>query len=481
MKIFKIIISILLALGFALSLFLLIDFFDLIIFYQKIVSYDNLYYEETPYNKFSIFRITFAFFTLLLGSHYALQYYTSNKRDCPFLVKKKVLNDTLFLPWIVFFVFGKFVALFRVFPHFISRNKHLAVFSELGELIGLLLILVGFFVTTQSLRRYSILSIKNSIFVFLSLIGISFLFSSINLVDRKELEKSALKHNIYFTHNIKPPYSYVSHTVKRKTLVDHYGIAFDSVTNKTVLFTQEGKFGKESIQEIISESRNIRRPERVKSLTSIFHVDSKLSLDSILPFWYEFNMFDANRIGVQTNKEDSIFFFKLNRSIFYDYGKNDLNKKDSVRFTLLPPPPNNLIHLNYLPGCLSRNGRIELKFTEKGILFKDSIIGINELEKMFNQESEFREAVNFSVLVETSQSFKSYIRNKSLVFQMINGVRDKASHKLYKKSFKDLSYEQQRAIRRKYPIGLAEFGLKTLSQKRIESFILEQKELSIFP
>lgn len=476
----KIGISILIALAFSLSFFLLIDLFDHIIFYQKIVSYDNLYYEATPYNPHSLLRITFAFFTLLLGVHYGLQYYMSSNVKWPFLVKKRVLHDTQFLPWIVFFVFGKFIALFNVFPYFISRNKHTHMFSELVDVICVLLILIGFFVCTQHLRRYKILKSKQTVLGFIVLFGLSLLYTTIIMVDRDRLEKATLKHNIYFTQKIEVPFSHYSKKVKRKTLVDHYGIAFDSLTNKTAIFTRDEKLGKEDVQQKIYESRDIRREEEIKFLSSIFHIDSKLPLDSVLPFMYEFYQHHAYRIGFQTSKEGFVFNYRLRKHFFYDYKSEEKHKTFQPHYNKRIPPPLPPIQYemvnNYLPGCMASGNRIEIRFTKQGIEYNNTIVSIEDLKEVY-LEQESTDFTIFYTLVDYTQTVQVYISNKSLMYKMYHEIRNEASIIKYGKPYSDLEKNKILEIRKIHPINFVEFGLKNLSEKRVKDFIEEQKVL----
>ncbi|MGB0871284.1 MAG: hypothetical protein ACPGSD_16965 [Flavobacteriales bacterium] len=475
----KIGISILITLAFSLSFFLLIDLFDQIIFYQKIVSFNNIYYEPTPFNPHSLLRITFAFFTLLLGVHYGLQYYLSSNVKWPFLVKKRVLHDTQFLPWIVFFVFGKFIAQFNVFPYFIPRNKHINVFSDLVDVICVLLILIGFFVCTQHLRRYKILKPKQTVLGFILMFGLSLLYTSINMVNKDNLEKDTLKHNIYFTHKIKIPFSHYSKKVIRKTLVDHYGIAFDSLTNKTAIFTRDEKLGKEDVHHKIYESRDIRREEEIRYLSSNFLIDSKLPLDSVLPFLYEFHIHNADRVAFQTNKEDYVFSYKLQKQFFYDYKKNMLSQSDIERHNsipLPPAPPKPPMISGYLPGCMASGNRIEIRFTKQGIEYNNIIVSIEDLKEVY-LEQESTDFTIFYTLVDYTQTVQEYISNKSLMYKMYHEIRNEASIMKYGKSYSDLEKNKMLEIRKIHPINFVEFGLKNLSEKRVKDFIEEQKVL----
>lgn len=476
----KTIISLFITLGFSFSFFLLIDLFEHIIYYQKLVSYDNFNFELSPFKKYSVIRITFAFYTLLLGAYYGLQYFLSKECKWPNRVKNRVLNDLFIFPWIVIYVFSQMIVLFRIFPFLISRNDYINMFMNSVQCIGILLIFMGFIICTQYLRRFSILNLKQTITLFIFIIGLSFLYASVSTVNRDNLEKSALVNNVYFTHKIKVPFSYDYDKVRRKSLVDNYGIAYDTILNKTILFTQNEKLFKEHVKNTIYQSHDSRREEEIRYLTSIFHVDSKLPLDSVLPFLYEFYLHQSSKIAFQTNKENNIFRFKLIKPIFYDYILNDYHFIDNEidnnfrNRTIRPLSPVEITEYKYIAEDLNSKNSIHLKFTEEGIMHQNILTF--DLEKLYKSKKVNKEQVVFYVLVETSQSIQSYIKNKSLIFKLIKEFRNVESLLKYNKPFKDLDRKQALIIKRKHPINMVEFGLKNLSKNRLQAFFEEQKE-----
>lgn len=419
------------------------------------------------------FNVFFAGLGVLMGQSYAIQYLLSSS-SLKSYYKSQINNDNQWFPWIVFFFIAKGISILIWYRTIFLQDS----FKELLPTIRLVmftLLAVLFVYSWNALRRYLIgtrfVIVLGGLLVFFCL---AFSIAQIQWIDRKMFDEMALSNNVVYTHNIQYPQSVVVREIHRKSSIIDLFIGRNKKTGKVEVFNESDQLDIQGIPEYLEGERNSHM--RYSHIGLGLHIDKKLTLEELMPVFYQFHLSNMKRIAVYIDSEDGdkdkVFNYKLLPNLLYDYVKHHVSENvDSVLFNQYSSYPKAYI--------VRETNAIEL-FTDsiETRLYNDPFLESDyetELDRSFN---EFGSSVVVTAyFIDLKTTFGDYIYTKSQLFKAHYKLRELEALKKYNKPYEGLSREEKRTIRKMYPISVWELGLYSVDKERIKAFYNEQHNL----
>lgn len=420
------------------------------------------------------FDVFYAGLGLLLGQSFALQFLQS-KGDLGFYHKIQTLHYTRWLLWCLFFFIIRLLLIAHVYRVIF---KHESIDLLIPTVVFIMLSILGlwFIYSWNGLRQFVIgRQLKKLLGGLLIFYGLSFSIAQIQWIDRTKLDELFLSQNVMYSHDIDYPKSVIEKEVKRKSVVRDLFVGKNSKTGQIEVYTDDYQLNLDHISiDLMDFSLSSRYNH---SFTAIgLRVDKDLTMEELMPVFYQLHLSQLNKIlvYVDSDEDDIMFNYKFSPNLLYDYLKemesNNLRQVDSILFYPLP------FRIGYLTYKVPS---LEVIVNQNTILLEGQSFVNTTYQQQLTQMFDNNNASCYTAfLVDLKTTFGDYIYIKSQLFKAHYNLREEESLKTFNKSYSDLSREEQKTLRKKYPLNIVEFGLKQTDKAYIKSIYKEQHTLS---
>ncbi|MGB0869759.1 MAG: hypothetical protein ACPGSD_09190 [Flavobacteriales bacterium] len=191
----------------------------------------------------------------------------------------------------------------------------------------------------------------------------------------------------------------------------------------------------------------------------VWHIDKSIKLQEAIPYFYIFYRLYKTKHYVRVKNEIfnniSYQLLRLNKSLFIDFEILNFHKT-------IPKLPKELNFNNEkIIQEIKENPLFTFASTTDGLKYKGQPINKQALNKMINTAFESDATPNKHMILSTdyNQNIQSFVYNRSLIFNSVNKLREKYSKKHFGIAFPRLGENQQKEIRKKFPIYLIEIGV----------------------
>ncbi len=426
------------------------------------------------------FNVFFAGLGVLLGQSFAL-YYLLSRSSLKSYYKTQILNDNQWVIWSVLLLIMKGIAILVSYRMIFQSNELVKLIPTIIYIM-LTILIVLFIYSWNGLRRYLIgTRFKVLVGGLIGFFVLSYSIAHIEFIDRAFFDQWALSKNAVYTHDIHYPKSEWAKKIMRKSLIHDFVIGKNPKTQNVEVFYETRLVSLDKMDRVIYEIMDSHRVEELKWLTIGLRIDKDILVKELLPIFDRFSSnYFANRFAIYIEGEDDkVFSYRFNSDLLYDYVKDDsLMQKDSIsniQIPLPPRPPLTIVHY------YRENSSIDIYTTPKGVFLKD-----DELFTVASFTNKLREEVKAkgqravtSYFIDVNIPFGTYIETKGQIFRAYYILREEYALTTYTMSYDALDKDEQRAVRKEYPINIIEYGLNNLTEKRLSDFYEEQKEKSL--
>ena len=439
----------------------------------EVIKYTSVNILDTSLIFSGHYRFYFNFFlagiSVLAGQYYGV-FYLLSKTDLGSKLKTQVIHDNRLLVWIILFLVIKVIAILINYKLFFNQESQHLLFP-LVPLVMMLLLIVLYFSTWLTLKRYLIPKLKYQMFGFVFFLGLSFGLTQIKWTNGVVLDEMALSKNIMYTHGINVPTSEIGNNIKKHTFLEPFFIGNNPKTGNVEVFYENEKL---LIDHISDKLEEIRSNYRYKQKLYIgFHIDKDIPMKDLIPIFYQFYLSQTHRfsIEVKTDKytDREYFSYYLNKLLFTNYVKT--KPKKEIDFFYSNPETVNPMFVYNKANIFANN----VYHTPSSILLEDTVFTTTGyLEVLSNPNINYVPTVYF---IDLNITFGEYINTKSKMFNTFYTLRDQYAQKEYNTSFKELNKDDQVHVRKQYPILMHEFGFYDLNETNLNTFFKEQDSL----
>lgn len=423
------------------------------------------------------FNMLFAGLGILLGQSYAFNYLLT-RLPLKSYYKTQIVNDNQWVIWCVLLLIIKGVALLISF-RMLFMSDSLTDLIPLVVYIMLALLGVMFMYSWNGIRRY-IFNGDNWVIELglLMFFVASFSIAHISFINRESWDNQLLNQNVMYTYDINYSKSEYTKTIKRKSLVIDLVIGKNSKNQTAEVFYDNTYVPINSLDSLLYNIRDGFREEEMKWITIGLRADKDLKVREILPVLERLYICGYKKILFYVDSEydieEPVFPFKLPKELFYDYveGKLDsLGLQKSHYFIPPPPPLPSIVPNYYIP-----EEQVEVYASNYGTYLKDYKV-FSSYNMVNGLRDKFKDQFAFTIyFVDINITLNQYLYTKSQIFKAYHQLRNKYALEKYYKSFDELDKEEQRNVRKQYPINIMEFGLNSLDSERMDAFFKEQRK-----
>lgn len=279
------------------------------------------------------------------------------------------------------------------------------------------------------------------------IIGISFAFSRMNIIDYKKLNEIVLNKNISYVYQIDYPVCEYFNRIERQNLVeDLYLIAPKSKRDKLMLIYQDKKYLLSELFDIKTKVNSNHSEYDRPYLTYRLHIDRKTLMKYVYQLTDSLSGYGMNRIGYvvstlqpkQTNP-NNVLLMRLPFLISPEY----------YRKSGEPPMP------SIIPTNLRQfSNRIIVEYDKisKGILVNGKNIEERKLTTCLKENIEHDFNYACFICKNDNQTYESFIAVISHLMEAVNILRNVESQKCFQSNFDELrNSENEYQIRKQIP------------------------------
>jgi biopolymer transport protein ExbD len=283
------------------------------------------------------------------------------------------------------------------------------------------------------------------------IVGASFVFSRINVIDYKKLNEVVLNKNISYVYQIDYPVCEYFNRIERHNLVeDLYLIAPKSKHDTPMLIYQEKKYLLSEIFDIKTKV-NSNHPEYDRPyLTYRLHIDRKTPMKYVYQLTDSLSGYGMNKIGYVVStlqpklaNPNNVLFMQLPTLISPQYYRKSGGPP-------IPPPiiPTNLRQF-------SNRIIVEYNKISNGILVNGKNIEERKLTTCFKENIEHDFNYVCFICKNDNQPYESFISVLSHLMIAVENIRNIESQKCRGVNFNDLmDYEMEEKIRKEIPLHI---------------------------
>lgn len=453
------ILSIGIGLIFATTLSIFFSLFQDVLYALEIkrVSWNFLPFKV--YDKPFLLSIIFSFLSSILGFIYGYQYYCSRHLLDNGFKKHKATYQIQFMCWALLLFVGRLTWWWEMYSNVVIQPQDIFLLEPTLSISGGLILLFITIFSVNHLKQSGIdFNTKHIVFTLVSIALFSVTISSFDFINRRQLENIGMGNHPYYQSVFDLPTSHYKKDLNRRKTNNIFDFALvkQSLSNEIGFYYENTHYPLSKLKDFIYSIEPRYSSIGVKY---VWHIDESIKLQEAIPYFYIFYRLYKTKHYIRAKNKSfnnmSYQFLRLNKSLFIDLEIQNSHKT-------IPKLPEEL-NFNDEKSIqeMKENPLFTFSSTPDGLKYKDQTINKQALNKMLNAAFKSDSIPNKHMILSTdyNQDIQSFISNRSLIFNSVNKLREKYSKEHFDIDFRRLGENQQKDIRKKFPIYLIEIGV----------------------
>ena len=327
-----------------------------------------------------------------------------------------------------------------MFGHTFEGGFYFFSFYPDYNYLFLLIVVVLFLQTWNTIRlNFGAKSLKLMFISAAVIIGVSFAFSKINLIDYKAFNKMVFSHKIEKSYNYELPESDSYIELKNKYLINRFYFVEDTITKRPIIIKDNKEITFKEIPREISSFKNYISEYEI---TYQLHIHKDIKMKFVNPIVKEFSA-SGSRIGFAViPRGNNNKYNIINYSITKRYGQYNKGFDDETQQKVLSKFKN----------------KITIEQNEDGTFVMNNELASEEriIKVLKNEMKKNPEKYIVLLRMDLEATFSSYIKILSLLRVSAFEVRNAYSLSEHLTKFESLKREQKREVYDKFPIRVFE-------------------------